>query len=1158
MSFLSGIVNFGRKAIGFLSGDSIASSLVKTALLGYAVNRMSKSAIKDNNSGTQNIDQGVRLQISPSAESKIPVLYGDAYFGGNITDAAMTNSNKTMWYCLVLSEVTGAKYSDSSATSYTFHDVYWNQQRIVFQADGITADYAVDRSGTIDRSISGLVKVYLYANGSSNGQLPDGYTGTVPNADTLFPNWTSLTHPMDDLVFALIRVDYNREKNVTGIADMLFQVESDMNKPGDVFYDYMTSSVYGAGISASNIDTTAVSDLNTYSAGSVSYNDEGTGAQTLPNRYQINGLIDTDENVLENAEQILSAAASWLSYDIHNGLWSIVINKAETSSASFDDSNILSNISVGGTGLQDLYNSVNVEFAHRDIRDSADFIKIEIADADRNANEPDNTLKITYDIINEPVQAELLGFIELKQSRVDLVIQFETDFSYINLKAGDVIDVTNSGYSFTNKLFRILSVAERQDIDGAIRIEITALEYDSDVYSVQNITRFTRSDDDGIITIGSIGVPNTPQVTKFERSNRPRIEIETQAPTGVVEGLEYWITFDFEETNDDLRSYTLVGTKKPTGGGVFTSGTTVVFDYDNLGAENFYVKVRGFNTTTTGPFSDPSGLVEFIPEQVPDAITPDTSILDSTGGLATALGVVTLLNNLDGIYEGLTGGESLFDAIFDTFEDVTGFDIVGETTDGNFVVPTNIAIQDEGTEISSSVSVLNFVGETVEASADGTVITIGHTDTDGGDNGGGDTGRVLAIDTTRPIDRDTYEPGTSESSPNLAPISGSYFIRWSFDNNDPIYGDLTLNTGNAYLYKSDGTLVSTMPSTSCSVSGNVLELPFPTRDLKTDYYILLDEGLVSYCTNDSIAISSPITWNFNTPSYETAQYTLSSTSKSNFNLDISVDACATTLSLTNNSITTLQAGSGSITISGPDNHTISAASLTINGATASASLPTLQTGSSYTITIPAGIVTGTDGCAINIPNSSATTSITTPSDLTFVGYEVNSGEFEPTTATDNVSPESNIRLQFSEDVQFGTGNITIYNSSGATHQVFDVTSSFNPDYVSSELIWIEGSSVYINPTVDFEKSTSYYILVDSGAITSICGNTVGITDTNTITFDIDSGPSSTVDQIELNDGNIVLDFDRDIQLASGDVLIKDSQGTVLYTIPSTYQNITVS
>ena len=163
MSFLSGIINTAKTAVSFLRGNSVASTLLKTAALAYSMYRLSKSVNRENDSGTKNIDKGVRLQLRPNAENKIPVLYGRAFFGGNINDAAMTNNNKTMWYCLTLAEKTGTKLSNSSASAYTFHDVYLNQQRVVFRADGITVDYTVDREGTIDRNASGLIKIYFYA-----------------------------------------------------------------------------------------------------------------------------------------------------------------------------------------------------------------------------------------------------------------------------------------------------------------------------------------------------------------------------------------------------------------------------------------------------------------------------------------------------------------------------------------------------------------------------------------------------------------------------------------------------------------------------------------------------------------------------------------------------------------------------------------------------------------------------------------------------------------------------------------------------------------------------------------------------------------------------------------------------------------------------------
>ena len=423
--------------------------------------------------------------------------------------------------------------------------------------------------------------------------------------------------------------------------------------------------------------------LNTYSSLGVNFLDEGTGAETLADRYKINGLLDTEQPVMVNIEKICNAAGSWLSYDIHDGKWGVVINSSGTSIASFNDSNIIGNISLSGTGLQDLYNAVKVEFPHRELRDSADFVTIEIPNEDRNSNEEDNTLNISYDILNEPVQAQLLGSIELKQSRVDLLIDFETDFGYINLKAGDIIDVTNSRFGFNTKLFRIITITEVQDSEGALKMKITALEYDPNVYSTDDLFRYTRSDSNGIITIGSIGIPGTPQVTKFEVDARPRILVETTSPTGVVEGLEFWLTNDVSEQEEN-RSYRLIATRRPVGGGVFASGTAVNLDYDALEASNFLIKIRGFNATTVGPFSTPSGSVFFAPTQVTDAIGPETELISPTGSIIQSLGTLVLLETVQGLFgAGTTStNRSLFEKIFDVFKDETGVDLVEEASSG--------------------------------------------------------------------------------------------------------------------------------------------------------------------------------------------------------------------------------------------------------------------------------------------------------------------------------------------------------------------------------------------------------------------------------------------------------------------------------------------
>jgi hypothetical protein len=1328
MSLFEGIKNIAKSGLSFYRNNKLASTLVSTAALAYLVYRMNRNNNRDNLSDLEPLnDAGARIQLPPAADHKIPVLYGTAYFGGAITDAVMTNNNKTMTFAITLSEKTGTKLSDSLDSNYTFKDVYYNDQRVVFKTDGYTLDYTVDRNGQFDRSASGLIKIYCYAGGSDQPSIPDGYTNaSYPTADQIMPNWQASTHTMADTIFAIVEVNYNREKNVTSLGNLQFEIENDMRLPGDVIYDYMSSARYGAGLNVATLDSNSFDDLNTFSASSVNYNDAGTGIQTLTNRYQINGLISTEKNVMENIELIASSAGSWLRYDPgnENSNWGVVINKSDSSVANFDDSNIIGTLNVSGTGLKELYNKVKVEFPNRDIRDVADYVNIEINSADRNVNEEDNTFNLRYDIVNEPVQAQLLGLIELKQSRLNLVVEFAADYSYINLKAGELITLTNSRFGFTNKIFRIITVSE-QDTDG-LTVKITALEYDANVYSIADLSRYVRTDENGIISIGSIGVPGTPQVTKIERDSRPRIEVDSTAPTGLVEGMEFWRSTDVNLA-DENRSYQLIATVNPANGGVFTSGTTVELDYDALTQSDFVIKTRGINSTTVGPFSAVSGLIDFTPKQETDSIGPDTGLTDSTGNLLGALTLIEVLLKLHELFGSGDGQKSIFERIFEIFRGETGRDIVEETKAGTFG-GGGITVQDEGTEIVAGASILNFVGDNVSASVDGGKATITVTGGSSSSGSGGSGAQVinnpqlndtivyngrdwvavpsccdpinwpsgyapsstsysveckLDIGQRFPPDRnDEQDPNTEpQASSDLAPVTGSYFVRMT---GKSIKGNLSAGSGNCKLYKSDGTLVQTLTAAQVTIDKNTIELPFSTRDYKTDYYITMDAGFVTYCGCPSKAITAGTrtgSWNFNTPaqnvsapaySISGALSTASRVAPAITSVTPSGLSCNTPPNLRITFDRAVTVGSGSIEIKKVSDdstvHTLSAASgttavtysdvpytytgtplngsgavlnititpsvygdpstpalysvtlvnggsnyfaddgnetakefLTVSGSnlgggadcvvsimnvdasgtitrvkitsgTSGArdsmvdfgTISNLVAGEEYYFTLPSGAVTQrTDDCNETQPNAVVNKNtdyyfeIYPALDLDSPAFTVDS---DPPIASDpnhlQVNPQSNIGIIFNRSISFASsGTVTLYKVGAGSVQVFDVAQTYSGNQVS-ELMWIDGTTLYINPTTDMDLGGTYYVLLSSGVVQDGCGTTYGgLTNVNTIRFTVDAGPVASAPVFGgnnvFNETQAYVDFDRTVEKGTGSIEVVDTAtNTVVKTIPA--------
>lgn len=219
----------------------------------------------------------------------------------------------------------------------------------------------------------------------------------------------------------------------------------------------------------------------------------------LSSSWKISGVIDTNKGVMSNVDILSTASGCWTTFDINEGKWSVVINRPGNSVKSFNDSNIIGSISVSTTGIKELYNGVQVEYPNKSIEDQRDTVVYTIDANSRYLNEQDNVLNFQIDCVNEPIQVEALAVRELKQSRIDKVIEFRTDFTSLGLKAGDIIDVTASMYGFSAKKFRILSIQEEDGDDGVLALSITAIEYDEGIYNTSGLTRKARTSVNNII-----------------------------------------------------------------------------------------------------------------------------------------------------------------------------------------------------------------------------------------------------------------------------------------------------------------------------------------------------------------------------------------------------------------------------------------------------------------------------------------------------------------------------------------------------------------------------------------------------------------------------------------------------------------------------------
>jgi hypothetical protein len=375
------------------------------------------------------------------------------------------------------------------------------------------------------------------------------------------------------------------------------------------------------------------------------------GTSVIDSRYKIDGKLDTTNSVLSNLEILANACGTWITYDIHEGKFAVVINQSGTSIASFSDSNIIGPINIAVTPLDKLYNTVKTSYPHEDLKGQNDWVQTAIPVIDRYANEYDNTLNLDYKVVTNPVQAALLSFIELKQSRVDKVVTFTTDYSQIGIKAGDLVDITSAIHGWTSKMFRVITVSESDQSDD-IQIKITALEYDESVYS-EDLTRYVRTDSNQIVQLSSLPAPTKPTLTANAVAAKPTASITTTLTSGLVEAVEFWTSTDISLA-DASRSYSLLIEATPvtigTNGNVMPLSTNITSTVDSLNAGQVVVKARAKNKDGVSPFSLPSDAFTYAPLQTTMAINGNTAITNNDGssisGMATAAALLTLINRL--------------------------------------------------------------------------------------------------------------------------------------------------------------------------------------------------------------------------------------------------------------------------------------------------------------------------------------------------------------------------------------------------------------------------------------------------------------------------------------------------------------------------------
>ena len=626
------------------------SAAAATFAVNFAVSYVVTRIFTDNPEKQQ--DMGVRQQVPPSGVNAIPIAYGDVAMGGTFIDAVLSTDQKCMYYVLAISGI-----SPNGQVTFNMSEMYYGDRLITFgETDHARVVSLTDTAGNVDDKISGCLYIGLYTSNSAGVITPvNWYAPNVVMAETFsgfsIPAsqvWPATGRQMYNTAFAIVRLEYSREADTTQLQPITFKLKHALNgtgvaKPGDVWNDYITNIAYGGAVDADFVDSASATALNTYSDELITFTDSDGNPATQP-RYRINGVLDAGQSVLSNIDRILSSCDSWMAYNAALGQWSVIVNKAENVTYAFDDDNIIGDIRVSATDLTSSINQIEARFPFKKNRDQAAYVNIQTPSWLLYPNEPVNKYSITYDLVNDSVQAHYLANRLLEQAREDLIVSFSTTYYGIQVNAGDVVSVTNADYGWNAKKFRVMKVNEASLPNGGLGARLEMNEYNAQVYDDKDITEFTPVPNSDLPSVSYFSALSAPIVTGYPTATLPHFDVQVLVPTtGRTTFITLYFTSVATPTASDWQQLSIASTSNsiPITNGTYYTFTNLVlntgtyyFAYlvgNDIGRSVLSPKSTAFDwspSSSAVPFVDISGFTSFS-KSTSGTFTPASTVLNA-------------------------------------------------------------------------------------------------------------------------------------------------------------------------------------------------------------------------------------------------------------------------------------------------------------------------------------------------------------------------------------------------------------------------------------------------------------------------------------------------------------------------------------------------
>lgn len=368
----------------------------------------------------------------------VPVVYGKREVNPIIVHKETTgNNNQRLWFVGVLCE--GPVSAEINASDIRIDDNQLTDSRFSGKY-GLYVDNNF-KEGT--NGSSTLIRFYYYTGQESNiynGELA-GQSGS---------NWSS-TDTMDKFCYFVVLFEYNAdlfrgEPNIKVVVrgklcrDPKTSALSASENPALQLYDYLTDSVYGKGLSESDLDTesfnVAIAKCNNlvtnYSGGS------------SVNIFKSNVILNTDVHIFENVKILMKNMRGL--YSFSDGKYSVKVEDDEEPALKLTRNQLVGNrLTYRGEKKEQRYNRVVAEFVNPAQR----WEKDEVVWPDKDSNEEIQLLnedngevlehRLTLDGCTSKYQARELARVACLTSRKNMTVQATFTAEALQVVAGDIV-----------------------------------------------------------------------------------------------------------------------------------------------------------------------------------------------------------------------------------------------------------------------------------------------------------------------------------------------------------------------------------------------------------------------------------------------------------------------------------------------------------------------------------------------------------------------------------------------------------------------------------------------------------------------------------------------------------------------------------------------